>query len=105
MDLGAEIVMKGDAYASPYNSRLQRTPWRCAPAAPLKRKSRYPAVEFGREPDSFQRGTVSVPLLLEPEVALAGNHGLSEQDLNRARKIVVDRLQEIIDAWNRHFPG
>lgn len=42
---------------------------------------------------------------MEPEVALARNHGLSEQDVNKALKLVSERRQEIMDAWHRHFPG
>lgn len=42
---------------------------------------------------------------LEPEIALAKHHGLSDQVVNRARKMVEERRQEIIDAWNKHFPG
>ena len=42
---------------------------------------------------------------LEPEVTVAKNHGMNEQLLNRARKLIEDHEQEIRDAWNKHFPG
>lgn len=41
---------------------------------------------------------------MEPEIALARNYGLAEQVVNRALKLIVDRQQEIRDAWNQHFP-
>jgi len=40
---------------------------------------------------------------IEPEIELARNHQFSEQDLRRVLQLVVDREQEIRDAWNRHF--
>lgn len=40
---------------------------------------------------------------VEPEIELARSKGLSEQDLNRAIKLVNERQQEIREAWNEHF--
>jgi hypothetical protein len=40
---------------------------------------------------------------LEPEIALARNYQLGEQDLRRVLQLVVDHEQEIRDAWQRHF--
>lgn len=40
---------------------------------------------------------------LRPAVELAVNHGLTDKDLRDAYEIIVARLQEILDAWNRHF--
>lgn len=44
-----------------------------------------------------------VKFWLEPEINIARNHGLTEQDLNRVRQLVVERQEEIRDAWNKHF--
>jgi hypothetical protein len=40
---------------------------------------------------------------IEPEIELARNYRLSDQDLRRALQLVVDHEQEIRDAWQRHF--
>ena len=40
---------------------------------------------------------------LEPAVELAVNYDLSEKDIREAQDIIVARLQEILDAWNKHF--
>jgi len=40
---------------------------------------------------------------IEPEIELARNHELTEQDLRRAVELIVDHEQEIRDAWTRHF--
>jgi len=40
---------------------------------------------------------------LEPEVELAKNYRLTEQDLNRIRGLILKRESEIRDAWNSHF--
>lgn len=40
---------------------------------------------------------------VEPEIELARSHGLSEQDVNRAIKLVMEHQQEIREAWNEHF--
>jgi hypothetical protein len=40
---------------------------------------------------------------IEPEIELARNHDLSEQDLRRALELIVEHEQEIRDAWRSHF--
>jgi Domain of unknown function (DUF4160) len=40
---------------------------------------------------------------IEPKIEVARNYRLSEQDLSRVLQLVVDREQEIRDAWHRHF--
>lgn len=40
---------------------------------------------------------------LEPTVILADSVGLNQRELNRLRKIVEERRDEIIGEWNRHF--
>jgi hypothetical protein len=42
---------------------------------------------------------------LKPEVELATQTGLPGHVVNEAKQLVEDHLQEIIDAWNAHFPG
>jgi Domain of unknown function (DUF4160) len=40
---------------------------------------------------------------IEPEIELARNYQLSDQNLSRALQLVFDQEQEIRDAWRRHF--
>jgi len=40
---------------------------------------------------------------LEPSIVLAGHTGLSQKELTAAEEVVRRHLQEITDAWNRHF--
>ena len=40
---------------------------------------------------------------IEPEIELARNYELSDQDLSRALHLVLDHEQEIRDAWRSHF--
>jgi uncharacterized protein DUF4160 len=40
---------------------------------------------------------------IEPQIELARNYDLTEQDLSRALQLIVDREQEIRDAWHKHF--
>ena len=42
---------------------------------------------------------------LQPGVTLAGHTGLSQQALAATKEVVLGRLEEIIDAWNRSFVG
>ncbi|HUS93190.1 MAG TPA: DUF4160 domain-containing protein [Phycisphaerae bacterium] len=42
---------------------------------------------------------------MEPQVALAGNHGLSQSQLAEVRRIVEERKDDIARAWNEHFRG
>lgn len=40
---------------------------------------------------------------IEPEIELARNHELTEQDLRRALELIAEHEQEIRDAWTSHF--
>jgi hypothetical protein len=40
---------------------------------------------------------------LDPEIELARNYALSEQDLRRVEQLIEEHEQEIRDAWRRHF--
>ena len=40
---------------------------------------------------------------MEPKIQLARNHRLSEQDLERVRKLVEEHEDVIRTAWNKHF--
>jgi Domain of unknown function (DUF4160) len=40
---------------------------------------------------------------MEPEIELARNYELSDQDLKRIVELIIDHEQEIRDAWARHF--
>jgi hypothetical protein len=40
---------------------------------------------------------------LEPEVALAKNHGLSQTQLAELQKIVTEHQKDIVHAWSEHF--
>jgi hypothetical protein len=40
---------------------------------------------------------------LTPSVALATSVSLSEKQIQEASLIVEEHLQEILDAWHRHF--
>ena len=42
---------------------------------------------------------------LQPSLALANHTGLSERELADAERVVTRHLQEITDAWNKHFGG
>ncbi len=42
---------------------------------------------------------------LEPDVALAANHHLTDRQIAEIRKILQERKDEIINAWRKHFPG
>lgn len=42
---------------------------------------------------------------LTPSVHLARNVGLSGSQLKQAQAVVEDHLQEVKDAWARHFGG
>jgi hypothetical protein len=41
---------------------------------------------------------------LEP-VTLSTNNGFSAKELNRIRKMVVDHLDRIVEAWDEHCGG
>lgn len=40
---------------------------------------------------------------LEPSVELAVSKGISDVTLKRIERIIIERKEEIIHAWNRHF--
>ena len=40
---------------------------------------------------------------LEPSIELAVVKGVSDKTLKRIEEIIVERKEEIIHAWNRHF--
>jgi hypothetical protein len=42
---------------------------------------------------------------LSPDVELAKQTGLKDHVISEARQLVADHLQEIVDAWNKHFGG
>ena len=42
---------------------------------------------------------------LVPAVELATQTGLAKHIIGEAQQLVEDHRQEIIDAWNKHFPG
>jgi hypothetical protein len=42
---------------------------------------------------------------LKPDVELATQTGLAVHVVNEAKQLVEEHLQEIIDAWNKHFSG
>ena len=42
---------------------------------------------------------------LKPDGELATQTGLAKHLIGEAQQLVEDHLQEIVDAWNKHFPG
>jgi hypothetical protein len=42
---------------------------------------------------------------LKPSLTLANYTGLSKQELADAERVVARHLQEVIDAWHKHFSG
>ena len=42
---------------------------------------------------------------LKPDVELATQTGLAKHIIGEAQQLVEDHLQEIVDAWNKHFSG
>lgn len=42
---------------------------------------------------------------IEPGIELARNHGLSQNDLGSARKLIEEHENDIRSAWRRHFGG
>jgi len=42
---------------------------------------------------------------LEPRIKVASGTGLSPQQIKEAERIVRAHLEEIVDAWHRHFGG
>jgi hypothetical protein len=62
---------------------------------------------FSREEERMhihvQSGDGEAKFWTEPEIELARNYELSDQDLRRVLELIVDHEQEIRDAWVRHF--
>jgi len=52
---------------------------------------------------TFSRLTGEAKIWIEPEIELARNYQLSDQDLSRVLQLVIEHEQEIRDAWHRHF--
>ncbi len=42
---------------------------------------------------------------LDPQIELARNYGLTENDLGRVRKLIEEHEDGIRSAWRRHFGG
>ena len=42
---------------------------------------------------------------LEPQIALAQNHGLNDRQIRAVAGLIEDHADEIRAAWNRHFGG
>ncbi len=42
---------------------------------------------------------------LEPVIALANAHGLTEKQLRETQKIIEERKNEITKSWKEHFKG
>jgi hypothetical protein len=40
---------------------------------------------------------------IEPQVSVAGNYGLSKEQIGELRGIAEKHKDEIIDAWKEHF--
>jgi len=40
---------------------------------------------------------------VEPEVALARNHGLSGSQVTELTRVVKEHCDEVKDAWKKHF--
>jgi hypothetical protein len=62
---------------------------------------------FSREEERLhihvQSADGEAKIWIEPEIELARNHELSDQDLSRVLQLVTEHEQEIRDAWRRHF--
>lgn len=42
---------------------------------------------------------------IEPLVSLASNKGLSSKQLRHLQQLVEEHIEEISDAWKKHFPS
>jgi hypothetical protein len=40
---------------------------------------------------------------LEPQIELARNYGLSDPEVNRALRLILEKEDDIRRAWNEHF--
>ena len=41
---------------------------------------------------------------LDPELELATQTGLANHVVNEARRLLEDHIEEIVNAWHKHFP-
>ena len=41
---------------------------------------------------------------LDPELELATQTGLAKHVVNEARRLLEDHIEEIVNAWHKHFP-
>lgn len=48
-----------------------------------------------------ERDRATCKFWMEP-VTLASNHGFSTQELSRIRRIILERREQITEAWNEH---
>lgn len=42
---------------------------------------------------------------IEPEIQLASNYGYRDSDLRRIEELIVEHIEVIRNAWERHFRG
>ena len=50
-----------------------------------------------------ERDDDEAKIAVEPEVKLVYNHGLKEQDVKRALKLVKMYKAEIVETWTQHY--
>ena len=81
------------------------------PIAPstIVRDGQFRLFFFSREEPRIHRHVAhpegEAKFCLTPSVHLAKNVGLSGVQLRQAQAVVEAHIQEIEDAWNRHFGG
>jgi hypothetical protein len=59
--------------------------------------------EESRSHVHVERSDGEAKFWIEPAIALAQNHGLSERQLRTAQELVEGHLDDIRTAWKRHF--
>ena len=64
---------------------------------------RPPRLPSSDEHESDRLSRWPAKIWIEPEIELARNYELSDQDLSRVLQLVIEHEQEIRDAWHRHF--
>jgi Domain of unknown function (DUF4160) len=42
---------------------------------------------------------------IDPEIQLANNYGLADHELTTIKRLIEEHVDEIREAWNRHFGG
>lgn len=84
-------------FVASYMTDMENPPplQRCVPQSARRRRLQHVHV-FSPEGEAKFR--------LEPSVELAVSKGVSQASLKRMEGIILERKEEIIDAWNRHFP-